>query len=330
VLSVASAAILLQMALMYLFSALFKTNSAWLHGQALAGILENNFFASPLGTTLLKYPHLLSVLTWATLILEWVAPFLLFFPKATARLRFTGVAGLAAMHIGIAFCLDVDLFSPVCLAGLALFLPAEFWNSPVLSRRVRTSISLPRPSVFAHRPSPVALLPQAACLLALIYVIGMNINGLPSHPLTSDPPVKKGFFWTALGLAQHWSMFDEAPSHNGWYVAWAKLRDGSEVDLLRRGASLDWNKPRYPAAVYPNYRWRKCFREMSYEDEQGYQVFRMPAARFLCRDWDARNSFEKQIAEFDLIYCLDRPTGAADSSSQISPREQLVHLDFGD
>src|SRR5262249_30181526 len=47
VLSVGSAAILLQMGLMYLFSAIFKSNAQWFHGQALAGILSHDFFALP-------------------------------------------------------------------------------------------------------------------------------------------------------------------------------------------------------------------------------------------------------------------------------------------
>jgi hypothetical protein len=328
VLSVGSAAILLQMALMYFFSAIFKSNASWVHGQVVAGALAHDFFGSALAPHLLGFPVLLTLITWGTLILEWAAPVLLFFPKGTARLRLWLICALAAMHLGIALSLEVDFFSPVSLAGLSLFLPAEFWSSrlpgrffPRTEREVRTEIG---PQIES-RTWTFAV--DGLCLLFLFYVIGNNINGLPGHPLTAEPPARKGFFSTAFGLGQKWSMFDDVPTKNGWYVAEAKLRDGTQVDLLRRGSALDWNKPSFPAGMYPNFRWRKCFREMAYTDQIGYQVFRAPVAEFLCRDWNAGNAPERQVFEFDLIYCNEGDTGGA-ASPQVVIREQLLHLDF--
>jgi hypothetical protein len=134
VISVASAAILLQMALMYQFSAIFKTNAAWLRGEAVAGILADAFYATPPGEHLRQLPRLLTGMTWGTLALEWAAAFLLFFPKGTPGLRIAVIAAMAMMHLGISLCMAVDLFTPVALAGLALFLPGAFWNSRLLRR----------------------------------------------------------------------------------------------------------------------------------------------------------------------------------------------------
>jgi len=134
VLTVGSAAILLQMGQMYLFSAIFKSNAQWFHGEALAGILSHDFFALPPAAWLLRFPALLKDLTWATLALEWAAPLLLFSPRWTGRFRLAAISALAAMHIGIGICLEVGLFSYVSLAGLSLFLPAAFWNSRLLAR----------------------------------------------------------------------------------------------------------------------------------------------------------------------------------------------------
>src|SRR5690606_12324122 len=110
VFSVASAAILLQMGMMYLFSALFKSNSDWLQGGVIAGTLAHDFYAKPLGTYFLQYPLLLKVLTWGVFVLEWVGPLLLFCPWQHAKARLAAVTGLAAMHIGIALTVEVDLF----------------------------------------------------------------------------------------------------------------------------------------------------------------------------------------------------------------------------
>ena len=70
---------------------------------------------------------------------------------------------------------------------------------------------------------------------------------------------------------------------------------------------------------------------MAYEDELGYQVFRAPVSEFLCRDWNARQSAEKQIGEFDLNFCTESQSAAIGLSS-LPPivRERLVHFDFSD
>src|SRR5262245_48983619 len=178
VLSVASAAILLQMGLMYFFSAIYKSNAEWLRGEALAGILAHDFYASPPAAYLLPFPRLLTGMTWATFVLEWAAPFILFFPRSTARLRLGVMAALAAMHLGIGLCLEVGLFSYVSLAGLTLFLPGTFWNNPLFARFSRPAeVSKPLVDAAKHvkRP-PLFYAWQGACLMLLLYVFAVNIN----------------------------------------------------------------------------------------------------------------------------------------------------------
>lgn len=322
ILSLASAAILLQMALMYLFSAIPKINADWLQGHAMAGILQHDFFASPAAAFPLQFPRLLPVVTWGTLALECAAPFLLFSPIATARVRMIAIAALAIMHIAIAVFLEVGLFSFVSMAGLCLFLPAEFWNSNLLRR-----FSRPLDQGAYPRPKP-SYLAQAACAVSFAYVIALNLNSFPSRPLAPLAPDRWRPLSRGLGLSQSWGMFGAIPSRDGWYLARAKLNDGSEVDLLRHGATLEWKKPNFPARVYPNYYWQKLFREMAFDDEQGFQLLRRPVAEYLCRDWNAHHSADKHIAEFEFIYCM-ADKSRAKTTGHIE-REQLLHLDLGD
>jgi hypothetical protein len=331
VLSVASAAILLQMALMYLFSAIFKTNPVWLRGEATAGILAHNFYASPPGAYLLQFPRLLTAMTWGTFVLEWAAPLLLFAPRHTALLRLGTIAALAVMHVSIGVCLEVGLFSHVALVGLTLFLPAEFWNSRLLARFLPSPqrVELTGAKQIAHKRPQFSLGTQGLCLALLLYVVALNINSFPSHPLAPLTPERWKPLTRGLGLSQSWGMFESIPSKDGWYVARAKLKDGSEIDLLRQGAPVDWNKPAFPARLYPNHYWQKLFREMAYDDEQGFQLLRAPVAQFLCRAWNARNPPEKQIADFELIYCVvDKAAPGNMSDNPRIFREQLVHLDL--
>ena len=330
VFSIASAASLLQMAMMYLFSAIAKTNADWLGGKALAGTLAHDFYAAPLGAWLLQFPRLLTGLTWGTLALEWVAPILLFIPAGTARVRLVLIAGLGVMHLAIGVLLDVGMFSYVSLAGLALFLPSEFWNSSLLRRwsifELRRDSAAPTPGLelrtFLFR------LTQGLCLMALIYVVAININNLPSRPLGTLGPERWRPLTRGFGLTQGWGMFGSIPSRDGWYVARARLTDGSEVDLLRQGAAIDWTKPEFPARLYPNHYWRKLFREMSYDDEQGFQLLRSPVGKFLCRQWNAANSSEKQVVELDFVFCTRKGLESGNDTGVKTVRESLLHLDL--
>jgi hypothetical protein len=331
-LSVASSAILLQIGLVYLFSAIYKSNVVWLRGEALAGVLQHDFFTSRFGAHLLSFPHLLTGLTWATFVLEWAAPLLLFSPWCTARLRLVLVAALAALHVGIGLCMEVGLFPFVSLAGLSLFLPSEFWNSHLLARFQENLQSFKQfkdaETSATKQRRPLSWATEGLCLVLLIYVAAVNLNTLPSHPLAPLEPDKWKPLATGCGLGQRWGMFELVPSNSGWYVARAKLNDGSEVDLLRQGAAIDWKKPPVPAEMYPNDRWRKLFREMAYYDELGFQVFRAPVAEFLCREWNARKAPERRIAEFEFVYCAESAAGTNSPTPQVV-HERLVHLDLG-
>ena len=331
VLSVATAAILFQMAFVYLFSAVFKLNADWLQGKALAATLRDGFFGTPVGATFLEFPRVLAVLTVVILILEWLCPFLLFSPLRTGRVRLWVLGFLAGMHLGIAVLLNLGFFSAVSLTGLLLFLPPFFWDR--LSSRVGAATRDSRQLAPGERlsqpapPSPVQLVSQVICALALGYVLFTNVNGLPVRfvPWTPSPPSE--LLTVALGLGQKWDMFADAPSRNGWYVARAVLADGTEVDLLRGGAPVSWERPRNPAAIYPGERWRKVFLGLSYEDITGYEVFREPVAEYVCREWNRGRAPEKRVADFALVFCME--TAQPGLGPGPEPRRvTLVHLDL--
>jgi hypothetical protein len=332
ILSVASAAILIQMALMYLLSATFKFNADWLGGTAIATSLAHDFFASPVGMQLLAFPRLLTVLTWVTFAVEWVAPIVVFSPWGTARFRIAAVLALAGLHAGVIILLDTGIFPFVCLAGIALFLPAEFWDKccpkSLFGKAEVVQVAAPGLGSKESEKPAWSFAVQTGCALFFLYVIALNINGLPNHPLAWLAPENWKPLTMGCGLGQRWGMFEVAPSNTGWYVAKAKLNDGSEVDLLQHGRPVNWQRPQFPLGMYPNSRWRKLFREMSYYDEQGYQEFRAPVARYLCRAWNQQHPLEKQVAEFEFIFCSDSAQEARTGPIPAALRQRLVYLDL--
>ena len=274
-------AILVQMGLTWLCSAILKTNSQWLHGETLALVFAHDFYASPPAAFFLQYPGFLRVMTVATLVLEWAA--LLLFVPNSPRLRLVVIGTLAALHSGMGVCLEVGLFPYVSLTGLILFLPSEFWNSRLFTRLANPE---DRPQQHGTLSEISAQFqfggPQFVCLICLLYVLADNINAVLNRPVAALAPERWMLLSKGLGLSQRWGMFEAAPSKDGWYVAWAKLEDGSEVDLLRHQAP-DPARPDFPAGEYPNHYWQKLFREMAYTDGKGYQLFRPPVSRSLPR-----------------------------------------------
>jgi hypothetical protein len=265
-------------------------------------------------------------MTWAVFLLEWAGPILLFSPWRTSTTRMIAVCSLAAMHIGIALTMEVDAFSPVAIAGLTLFIPKTFWD-----RLLRMKWGDETPSagegIVIGKGFPWHLAGQVLCGIALSYVIWVNLKTLPIAGGTATTAPHPSFLRTACGLGQKWNMFEDAPSKDGWYIAAATLEDGSQVDLLRDGSPVDWSRPARPAAMYPNHRWRKLFREMAYEDVIGYQFFRKPVAEYLARRWNERTGSEKQVERLDLIYCTEKDV----EGSQIvksTERERITQLDF--
>jgi hypothetical protein len=326
-LSIASAAILFQLTAVYFFSAIFKTNPDWLSGRAISGILAHDSFASAHAAALLNWPALLKIMTWSVLILEWIGPLLLLSPFRTEISRLVMIALLSALHLGIHLWMEVDLFPFVSTVGLVLFLPRQVWESKLIARFFRSAdtqngIQVARQRSFAYNAA------QAFCAVAAIYVLAVNISQLPTRPLAPLRPERWRPFAIGLGLGQRWGMFQAVPSNDGWYVARAQLRDGSEVDLLRNGAPLDWKRPPFPAGIYPNFRWRKIFREISYSDEQGFQLFRPSVASFLVRRWDRANPPEKQVSEFELVFCAEVKADSSKNPTASIVRQRHLRMDL--
>lgn len=110
-------------------------------------------------------------------------------------------------------------------------------------------------AIYGLQPSPAA---QVFCVVSLAYMLCWNIR-------STDYPRHLSWFpeWFnapgyALRFKQYWGMFAPAPSlRDGWFVCVGRLSAGRDVDLLRDGAPLDWEKPELASALPPNGRWQK-------------------------------------------------------------------------
>lgn len=107
-----------------------------------------------------------------------------------------------------------------------------------------------------------------------------------------------------LRLDQSWNMFAPAPSKDdGWFVIPGKLVDGSEVDVLKPGEPLSFDKPENIYGDIGNIRW-KAYRNRMWD--RNFRHHRQEWARYLCRQWNQEAEDARKLTQFRIIYMLER------------------------
>ena len=308
--SPASAALLLQVALVYLMSVVFKLRGDdWLALTAIRDTFAVEGVATDFARWLLQYPELLSLAAAAALAIESLAVVLPFVPWRTDALRIATALAAVGLHVfGIGTTMRLALMPAVMALAWVPFLPAPFWDGLGLRER------------GASAPAPARRIPAASALALLAFALVLAENaastvrarggrGLPRPVSTAAE---------ALGLAQQWRLWD-APIPNRYYVFAATLRDGSRVDL-HTGAALDWDHPRRRSA---NNHWWKYHLHLA---RRHGAALRPWYARYLARCWDRDHGPERAVDQIELGRVrAERP---ADSPARL-PRELLWSGEIG-
>jgi predicted DCC family thiol-disulfide oxidoreductase YuxK len=129
--SIAALAVTLQIALVYLCTALQQSGEAWKDGTALYYALFAERWASNLGVSLRGSlsPGLLSALTALVHNAQWVIPVLLFIPIFRRAARGVAIALMIVHGLVLGLLLSLGLFAWTMLAAAALVIPAESWEA---------------------------------------------------------------------------------------------------------------------------------------------------------------------------------------------------------
>ncbi|HZO17074.1 MAG TPA: HTTM domain-containing protein [Polyangiaceae bacterium] len=237
----ACVALYLQMFLVYFVTGTLKTNYAhWWLGEGVQHALSADHLVTAFGRWLRPHTTLLALLTWATLALEIIGPFLLLLSPARSRMRLFLVVSFILFHAGIALTLELGLFSFVCMACWLFALPS--W---VFDRRQK------EPTEGRASPRWVGILATA--------LAGYLVFATIVRDRLKDTSVRHALLWPAhtLRFQLIWDLFIGPREDSGWNVLPAITPDGREIDLLRNGVPLSWEPPVDVAETFPNQRWRK-------------------------------------------------------------------------
>ena len=115
----------IQICLIYLVTVLIKVHSdEWYFGTAFFNALNNTNFAVFDGTWMIHYPWLVNFMTYASLFVELLFPFFIWFK----RTRIPTLFGVIVLHVIVLFTMNVLWFSEVMLATFVLFLDTSEYS----------------------------------------------------------------------------------------------------------------------------------------------------------------------------------------------------------
>lgn len=330
--TVASAALLLQVVIVYIANVIAKgSGEIWLQGDGLAYVFSLGQFTVLLGDHLGAYPMVLRLLNYL-----WVGTitlsFLLIVLTGIRRTAFVFL--LAVLHLGMLVTMQIDLFPLISVAGLLPFLPASFWVSlePRISssrmcstirrwaRRlaaVLPTVTVSEGSALVGRMKRVGL--TVVPLIFLVLVVLWNVHLGLSY--TSDTDILPDEAEAVIDITrtdQYWNMFAPDPlSTDGWIVAPGRLQNDSRVDAFH-GGRVTWDRPPDISDTYPTARWRKYLVRLWRYDTADRQLF----AEYLCRRWNANH--ETELVNVS-VYFMEQPTQIHNETEPINKVQLVSH-----
>jgi hypothetical protein len=308
--SMASAAFLVQVCVMYLFTAILKSGPDWHEdGSALYYAMQLDWLVLPLGTLLRQSFPLTKLLTRSTLVLESIGPFLLISP--IWPLRLAAAIAFASLHVGISATLRLGVFPWIDVTVLFAFVPREAWDA--LAARV------PRPEAraAAEHPSAATSWLHRAVSVGLAVLLGYVILHNVANVWTWLVLPERTERWVRMiGLQQRWQMFTpDVPKDDGWFVMPAKVADGRIIDVSPHGPYLRWTKPAQISTDFESARWARYLHQLGNLEANG--SLRRAYVRWLCRDWNEAHSPAEQLQRIDVWLMVEH--------SELPGREQAVH-----
>ena len=317
----APAALLLQIALIYPFNALYKDGVAWTTDfTALELFLGSSVWGSTWGQSLLEYPALLKAMTAATLGLERFGVLLAFCPVWHGPVRTLAVVLFAGFHGGILVLSQIHFFSLIGIVAWTVFLPSWFWARLDVVARGRD----PRDESVVRQP--MSGFESRVAVAVISYVFFCNVVGLygffgrPAPAVLMAPAL-------ALQLDQKWSMFSPEPAAWSLFLAArGETAAGGSVDLLSDTRSPRAGEPMLPpSGRYGGERWRAYLRYVRRLPEARRNRLGGRLAVYLASRWNAVHSRD-DLLERVRLYRVATPIRLAGDPQPDGRRGQIREL----
>lgn len=268
----------LQLVIMYQFTAILKMDPAWLkEGTAIYNSLQLKSFVTPIGEWMGTWPHwILSILTRMTWGMEFSVLIAWTFLAGHRRDRDLICFLMIGFHFGLSLMLHLGSFPWICIAYWSALLSKE--TSTWIFQKLRWHLEKAKTWTIRHHAlGRVAL--RMLMLALMLVVMSWNFGTLDRSFYRLQSP-----FWElghVFRLHQKWDMFAPRPTNeDGWFVIEAVDRNGQTIDLWNNNMPVSDRWPEDIANTYPNTMWRKYLINMWIRD---YAAYRPYMADYFCR-----------------------------------------------
>lgn len=352
--SIAALALLLQVLLVYVTNAIYKSRGEpWMNGEALPMVYQADHYTILLGDYLASYPELLEWLTvtWGWLL--FLSPLLLLLTGARRTMLTTIFVGA---HLGMALSINVSIFPFVSIAALLVYYPPSLWDAlaallsrvgiPDRARAARTR--LPTPGLVFTPPANVrsglswarvqfgrgrgiVSLVVPYLFLTLILTSGAASVGYTSVPDAGEQVLE------ATETGQSWSMFAPDPLRTTrWYAAPGQLENGDRVDTLHESnvifepGSTDaasgiaddaFKRPENIEGTYRSARFRKYLMNVQFTENENHRSY---LTNYLCDRWNRQHEI---TVESVSIWGMSEQTHPYNGTVQFDREYQLIEYD---
>jgi hypothetical protein len=252
-----SAAVLFQLAIVYIFSGWLKSTDAYFYQPtAVYHALTLNSYASSFGHFIVRFPELLRFASRVVLVIERFGWILFFIPWKRDLMRIGAFGLFALLHVGFYLCFNIGLFPFLNLIFLVLLLPQS-----VFSKRVLANPHERLPGRTAEFLAPA--------FVALFFCLNL------SDPEAATWNVSLRRALHATGLNQSWSFFAPYPfkQEGEWIIS------GRDAD----GASADLTKIIFPSGTLGRLATRRYSENLMHQRPK--ELLRS-LARYACRRWN--------------------------------------------
>lgn len=348
VVGVASAAILLQMIVMYVVNGYHKAHSElWITGEAAVLVFGLDNITFLLGDVMRNVPVLLQIggFTWyAMLLFAWVLLLL------QGRKRTLLVGLFLAGHAAFAITVRIGAFPYVSIAGVLLFLQASFWAdahrvlsyfdvdvdrsrfSRVRARLVCLARSIPEfrvaPGIQDRINGPIytVLIGIIAVTILMVLALSMlQMGGVVEGQTAPEQHVET--VAASLGIDQpQWTIFAPHPrTVDRYYVFPARTTDGDYVDVYN-DRSLTFARPHDELQKqFGTYRERFYMNSIRRAGEFG--VAPRHLAEHMCAEWEDESGAE--LTHVTMYYVTEDVTRETIDAPEKRDREATLIYEHG-
>ncbi len=305
--SLASAALIVQLLLVYLFSVLNRTGPTWWNGEALFNALHFDQFASRFGIALRSHEALLAPMTHVAIWFEALGPLLVLVPFAIGPLRTLAVFLMLGFHGTLGLLFNIGIFPGVFSVAWLGLLPGWFWQRIGVRDEERGASS----DTDRWRWSNAR---EALAAVALAFVLLSNLSTVRGGALADRFPKNWDLPAQLVYIDQLWGLFSpDPPVYDGWYAFMGVQRNAVEVNPFWPDQRVGFDKPPVVSETM-NIRWREFFFRLQRDaTDPRWASF----GRWMCRAWNERHAGPEQLDRAYVYYVEETTTRPAPQRGNI-------------